>query len=163
VKMEPHAIAIVADDALSSVLGKLTLVGIYSNITLPKPEITVPQLVFCLFVEFPLSTAPESIIVEIALPGEKTPTLAPITLPPHSVEQRAVDGFRFLFPIANPVLRPGPIRIKIHHGDEFFDVHGPVIVSAPATAAIPVGEGEKKGSHPRSRRGSAERSSQSAQ
>lgn len=156
-KREPRAIVVVADDASTSISGKLTLSGIYSNITLPEQEITIPQLVFCFFVEFPLSTAPEMVTVEIALPGV-TAVLSPVQLPPRPpIGERAADAFRLIIPMLNPVLRPGRVQIKIHHGNNSFDVLGPVITMAPSPAPASTSATGKDRPRPRIRRDSKSR------
>lgn len=116
--MTRQASAIVADDVLFSLNGKLTIVGMYTgDIAITADPMVLPQLVFVFLVEGPGDDLPQSLIMEVTLPGEQ-PKQQPIPTPPtgtRMAEGRTRWFIKMPLAISPAVLRPGKIIAKVIH------------------------------------------------
>src|SRR5437588_7865501 len=117
---ERHATFFICDDLLVALNGKFTVAGMYTgDVIIPADETKLSQLVIFVEAETPIEKPFRSLNVLVQFPGEEAKVLnASALLPvPMQVSGRTAIKVRVPFLIPQPVLRPGPIEVKIVHED----------------------------------------------
>jgi hypothetical protein len=129
--MSAQASLIVCDDIRFEITGKAIIVGMYtSDIVIPAPEYTIPQLFFLYFYECPIEERPTRIAIQLTLPGQPpilwqaSPAIESVAIP----EGRRGFIYRQIVPALGAVLRPGRIEARITTDRGDIDVRAPWIV-----------------------------------
>jgi hypothetical protein len=116
---ERQATFLICDDVLVSLNGKLFINGVYTgDIVITSAETQLGQLVVVFFCSTPATKPFISLKLQVQLPGEPNPRLLdafPWLAGGPVQPDRTQLYLRIPFHIANPVLRPGPIDMKILH------------------------------------------------
>jgi hypothetical protein len=130
----------VCDDVLVSMNGKLTLLGIYGTaIVIPSDPTTVGQLFVLFQIGSPITKPFKQLRLQISLPGEQSPrtldvplqsivsTTGPFYSAPPGQSKLTV---RFAFSLAQVVLKPGAMEMKVIHEEGEIYAGKQLIVTA---------------------------------
>jgi hypothetical protein len=115
---ERQAMFFICDDVLIALNGKYTVSGIYTgDIIINQDPTQLLQLVVMFEIRTPIDNPFRTLVLHVSLPGEESPRrleLPPFPSPPKLPERTAILH-RFPFLITNPILRSGPIEVKVLH------------------------------------------------
>jgi hypothetical protein len=116
---ERKATFFICDELLVSLNGKFTISGMYvTDLVIATEPAQLIQLVILVQVETIISKPFRSLIIHVQLPGEAAPRImdASAMIPPvMSPPGRSNIRMRIPFLISQPVLRAGPIEVKVIH------------------------------------------------
>lgn len=138
--MERQATVLIADEIYFNLYGKAILQGIYNNdLTIPKDQTTVLQLVFYFAVETDTADPFHSLFVEATLPGAE-PVRNLVFIPPPQLiadqarthPERVRHYVRHALLVPTPMLRPGRIEAKaIHEKGEIPVITQWIVLASP--------------------------------
>jgi hypothetical protein len=117
---ERYARFFVCDELLVSLNGKFTISGLYTgDLIVPADPIQLAQLVVVVTTETEISKPFRSVIIRVQLPGDPAPREldASSTIPPVIAQVPGRSTIKSIVPflITQPVLRSGPIEVKVIH------------------------------------------------
>ena len=130
-----NAIVIACDDMHVSITGKLALSGVYTgDIVIPAKESLISQMVLLFLVDGEIGSIPDSVKIEVMLPGESPREFSMnLPRPPELNDQvRTSWTLKLPIPLFQTMLRLGQIKARIFYGSEIIEVDGPWIVRATA-------------------------------
>jgi hypothetical protein len=139
--MDRQASVLLADDMVVSLVGKITLSGIYtSDIIIPSDPSTVGQFVFLFSLETDINDPFTNIELQVTLPGRPTDTSS-VSIPQN---QFAPGHTRFVLRqpllIQQPLLRPGPIQAKVIHDKGAIEIFSLPRITLPHATTISVSD-----------------------
>jgi hypothetical protein len=133
-----QATAIVCDDLLVSMNGKMTLLGVYtSDMGIPAEGHRLNQLIFLFIVEGDLSDPLKSLKVQVKLPSGSSAE-AELPILENVIARQGDDRTRWIakVPLAlqAPIMSAGKIEARVIHDQGQIDVVLPwIVLTPPAT------------------------------
>jgi len=128
---------IVCDDLWISLLGKINLIGTYTqDIVISGQAVAVPQMVFYFVCETDKEDPFQSISLQVEFPGD-APRIMPVQFMPHPTVTDPTRNKIVLkqpFLIQNVILRPGRIKATVIDGGRAIDAGGIWITSLLTTS-----------------------------
>jgi hypothetical protein len=125
---ERKAFALVCDDLMHSLTGKVSLSGVYvQDIVIPGPALLLNQLVFFFTVETPREKPFQSLTFKVSLPGNPPREQSvPIVVNEMSIgdPRRKRITFRQAMLLQQVVLMPGRIETSVIHEEGELDAGG---------------------------------------
>jgi hypothetical protein len=136
--MDRQVNVLLADEMTASLVGKITLTGIYtSDIFIPVDPFIVPQLVFLFSFETDFDHQFQSVQVQITLPGNPPAIFSAPTVPVSRVPEghtRLVIRHPFL--VQQAILRPGHITAKVIHAEGEIEIASLPWISPPQQTGL---------------------------
>jgi hypothetical protein len=117
-----RATFLVCDDVLVALNGKYTISGMYTgDLLIPGNEAQLGQLVIIVQAETPVEKPFRAFAIHVQFPGDPAAKIldASQAIPKTAVHApgRTTIVIRLPFLIPQPIVRPGPIEVKVVHED----------------------------------------------